>query len=152
MKIVFVCTGNTCRSPMAEYLFRDMVDGTDLAHLDVVSAGTSARQGGPVAANTRQILEEHDINGSKLHQTTPVSSIDWQQADLALTMTRGHASRIEHLEDSGVTVSLLTEYVDQSGNISDPVGRSIDVYRDLYDELEGYLGQLEDELISQAND
>ena len=69
-RVLFVCTGNTCRSPMAEALFRELVQGRD--DYEVMSAGLSASSGDFASHHTAELLREMGIDLSK-HRSRPVT-------------------------------------------------------------------------------
>ncbi|WP_281658948.1 low molecular weight protein arginine phosphatase [Halobacillus sp. Cin3] len=83
MNILFVCTGNTCRSPIAEAILKSKYDQDK-----VRSAGIFAGKGEPLAENSSLVLREIDL--SLNHQTSPVSAETLEWADLVLTMTDRH--------------------------------------------------------------
>lgn len=105
MKILFVCTGNTCRSPMAEALLKDMNKD-----LEVKSAGVFAIPDQSASEHTVSVLAERGIDID--HQAQPVSEELLTWADLVLTMTRQHKQSLimnyPHLQDKFFT---LKEYV-----------------------------------------
>lgn len=90
--ILFVCTGNTCRSPLAEGLCRMMAKREGLA-LDVRSAGVSAMEGAPVSRHSGDILREKDAwDGLVGSRSLRRDEIEW--ADLILTMTMSHKQAV----------------------------------------------------------
>lgn len=143
MKVVFVCTGNTCRSPMAEYLFRRMLREQGLEDVGVASAGVAARPGQPAAVQTVNVLEEQGITGAGLHQSRHVSQLDLGEGDLLLTMSPGHQVHLPGgLEERSVTTSTLKEYVGGRGGFPDPYGGDIQEYRELMREMRPVLEKL----------
>ncbi|MDQ0872214.1 protein-tyrosine-phosphatase [Paenibacillus sp. V4I3] len=87
LRILFVCTGNTCRSPLAEGLLRIRVHQEGLA-AEVRSAGVSAVTGGPISRNSASLLQEAGFKESISSLAIQESEVNW--ADLILTMTMGH--------------------------------------------------------------
>ncbi|WMT40714.1 low molecular weight protein arginine phosphatase [Paenibacillus sp. D2_2] len=93
MRILFVCTGNTCRSPMAEGILRKLSKDRGLS-LDVRSAGVAATNGAAMSAHAEAVLRDQGIEDRIT--STPLSEglVDW--ADLILTLTSGHMKHVIH--------------------------------------------------------
>ncbi|MEC0230841.1 low molecular weight protein arginine phosphatase [Paenibacillus alba] len=115
MRILFVCTGNTCRSPLAEGLLRIRVHQEGLA-AEVRSAGVSAITGGPISRNSASLLQEAGFKEPLYSLTIQESEVQW--ADLILTMTMGHKrtviQRFPHAIDKTFT---LKEYVEDDEHV-----------------------------------
>ena len=131
-EIVFVCTANTCRSPMAAALFRHALDAQDdeLKSLRVSSAGVSAYAGQPAAANAVSALKKVGIDLSK-HASQPLSQ---QMVDRALAyfcMTESHLAMLNYQIDPPPPHAFLMRSFmpgDVDREIPDPFGRSLSDY------------------------
>ena len=125
-KILFVCTGNTCRSPIAEALFNTMADNKKY-HAE--SCGIYGDGISPISINAKEVLAENGIEFS--HISTPISVALVKDADYIIGMTANHARSI---------IAMFPEYSDKvftmPSDISDPYGGNIEVYRFCRDEIE----------------
>ena len=93
MRILLVCTGNTCRTPMAETQLRSLLAERGLADVEVTSAGTGAWDGAPASEGAYLVGLEHghDLSG---HRARLLTGEHAGQADLILTMSRSHRQRV----------------------------------------------------------
>ncbi|SDO63667.1 protein-tyrosine phosphatase [Paenibacillus sp. yr247] len=115
LRILFVCTGNTCRSPLAEGLLRIRVHQEGLA-AEVRSAGVSAVTGGPISRNSASLLREAGFKELIQSLTIQESEVKW--ADLILTMTMGHKRAvIQRFPDAMEKIFTLKEYVEDDAHI-----------------------------------
>lgn len=136
--ILFVCTGNTCRSPMAEAILKSK----KLPNIEVKSAGVFAAPGVDMSPHTKQVLNENNI--SLKHQATQLNQNTVNWADLILTMTNSHKQMIlQQFPQSKQKTYTLKEFaLKQDGDISDPFGGTIDTYRETFKELQSVIEQL----------
>lgn len=137
MNILFVCTGNTCRSPMAEAIMRRTLEERGVSEITVSSAGTGAFEGAPASEGAYLVALEHGLDLSA-HRARRLTARVIQDADLILTMSAHHRDRV--IDEGGMgKVFLLGTYSGRRGEdavVNDPYGASLDEYRITYDELD----------------
>jgi len=141
---VLVCTGNTCRSPMAEALLRHKLGQKLACRIDelenrgviVMSAGLSASPGGRSAAEAATVMRERGLDLA-LHESQPLSDRIVRFADLILTMTRGHREAIlSQWPDAASRTHLISQ---SRGDVADPIGGPLELYRRCADQIDAYL-------------
>ena len=128
--VLFVCTGNVCRSPMAAGLFYDkLVQNKMNERVRVRSAGVWALEHQPASAYARQVMSERDLDIS-VHRGRNLSQADVDEADLVLVMTQLQADIIARdYQNSEEKLHLLADMAGEPHDIDDPYGGSLPEYR-----------------------
>lgn len=135
-RVLLVCTGNICRSPLAEAIMRQELASLGRDDITVSSAGTGAWDGAPASEGAYLVGLEHGLDLSA-HRARLLTRDLTEGADVVLTMARHHRARVQELGGEGRTF-VLGEYAGRTGpeaEVSDPFGGDLDVYRETYAEL-----------------
>ena len=136
-RIVFVCTGNTCRSPLAEALMRRALDARGHGEIEVSSAGIGAWDGAPASEGSLLVGLEHGLDLSR-HRARLLTRELARSADLVLAMSGQQRDRAAAL-GAGDRAHTLGEFAGGSGagaDVPDPFGADLDAYRVTFRQLE----------------
>lgn len=135
--VLFVCTGNVCRSPMAAALFNARARRCGEDHLYYASsAGTWALEDAPASTNALAVMAQRGID-LRTHRGQTVTRALLDQADVIIVMTTSHrdalVSEFPHVR---AKIHLMSELVNQVYDIADPYGGTLDEYEDCAHHLE----------------
>lgn len=135
--MLFVCSGNTCRSPLAEAIASKLAHDMGLTDLQFESAGTGAWDGAPASDGALLVGMERGLDLST-HRSRALTRDIVAEADIVLTMGDHHLREVESLGGRGKAF-LLTAYAartDAGRGVSDPFGGGLEVYRSTAEELD----------------
>ena len=148
MRVLVVCSGNTCRSPLAAaMLAASVATEPRLADVEVVSAGTAARSGAPASEGTYLVALERGLDLSS-HRARLLSADDVQAADVILAMGREHLWSVSQLGGDR-KAHLIREYAGEvpGVDVPDPFGGDVEGYRAAAAEFDRLLGRIMERLV-----
>ena len=151
IRIMFVCHGNICRSPMAEFIFKDMVQKQGIAERYVVSSSATSTEeiwngiGNPVYPPAKAELERHGLS-CEGKRAVQLQKSDYDNYDYFVGMDSANIRNMKRIfgNDADNKISKLMDYTERGGDVADPwYSRRFDVaYRDIYDGCAGLLKRL----------
>jgi L-threonylcarbamoyladenylate synthase len=123
--LLFVCTGNTCRSPMAEAIARALLTRAGDTHTRIVSAGVGATPGATMTPEAREALSDMGIDPGQ-HRSKPLDTALLNEAECIFALTRSHLRAIEAMGGAAKTRLLDPD----GGDIPDPIGGPVEEYKE----------------------
>ena len=147
VRVLFVCSGNTCRSPLAEAIAKRLVVDAGRTDIEVSSAGTDAWEGSAASDGAMLVGMERNLDLSG-HRSRALTAEALATSDLVLVMSPSHVDRVKEL-DPAANVHLLAGFAAGTRgarSIKDPFGGDLDGYRETADDIErelsGFLGRI----------
>ena len=147
-RIMFVCLGNICRSPMAEIIFRDMVEKAGRSNEFIIASSATSNEnvwngiGAEVYPPAKKVLAKHGLSaGGK--RAVQLKASDYDKYDMFVCMDRYNVRSVNRIlnGDSAGKICMLMDFTDRPGDVSDPwyTGDFDTAYKDIYEGCEGLL-------------
>lgn len=147
-KIIFICTGNTCRSPMAQVIAQQILIKKKY-DIDVISRGISVIEQQKANKQAINVVSKYNHDLSQ-HITSAFNIKDVDEHTLILTMTKQHKQILQmYNKDIINQIFSLHEYINENGSIKDPYGQSLLVYEQCYTQLQQIIGKIFNKIESE---
>ena len=152
VRIMFVCLGNICRSPMAEIIFKDLVKKSGREKDFVIASSATSNEnvwngvGAEVYPPAKKILAAHGLS-TRGKRAVQLKASDYAQYDLFVCMDKSNVRNVNRILGKADKTRMLMDYTDRPGDVSDPwyTGDFETAYRDIYEGCEGLLDALTDD-------
>lgn len=140
MNIMFICTGNICRSAMAHLMLEKRLNELNKKDINIFSCGTSAYDGDGASYNTIEVLKRYDID-ARNHRATNIRNTNIEDMDIILCATSSHKNVVKRMypeiENKVFTMKEYCGYAENKGDIDilDPWGYDMEVFRKCADDI-----------------
>lgn len=153
--IMFVCTGNTCRTPMAEGAMKHLLLKESIDNFEVISSGTAAASGFPATLYAIEAAKTWDIDISS-HLSQSLNNELIKKSDIIFAMTPNHLKEILKIDKDAVGETyLFKNFPDSSPDgegVADPIGMSLEEYNKTFIEIGEHLGRHLPEIIKRIKE